>query len=120
MLVSSPRRPVLSGHLAETDWHLAFRTPQSFQAEYTGPFLKRERERERLVTWIHTEKQKQGGERMKNSLMITLKRRMIWRGNKTVIEVKRAAGSQQLDQGQTWLKKQKRRESEYVVEDRDP
>lgn len=54
---------------------------------------------------------------MKNSLMITLKRRMIWRGNKTVIEVKRAAGSQQLDQGQTWLKKQKRRESEYVVED---
>lgn len=29
---------------------------------------------------------------MKNSLMITLKRRMIWRGNKTVIEVKRAAG----------------------------
>lgn len=54
---------------------------------------------------------------MKNSLMITLKRRMIWRGNKTVIEVKRAAGSQQLDQGQTWLKKQKRRESKYVVED---
>lgn len=54
---------------------------------------------------------------MKNSLMITLKRRMIWRGNKTVIEVKWAAGSQQLDQGQTWLKKQKRRESEYVVED---
>lgn len=49
-LVSSPRRPALSGRLAETDWHLAFRTPQSFQAAHTAFFQWKERQRERLVT----------------------------------------------------------------------
>ncbi len=45
LIVSSPRRPALSRRLAETDRHLAFRTPQSFQAVYTG-FFNEEREGE--------------------------------------------------------------------------
>lgn len=72
-LVSSPRRPALNGRLAETGWHLAFRTPQSFQAEYTGLFND-EREGGETVTWTHAETKDKRGE-----LKFTLKSRMIWR-----------------------------------------
>lgn len=54
---------MLSGRLAETDWHLVFRALQSFQAKYTGLFnegggvggvgLS--------VTWTHAEKEMNGG-----------------------------------------------------------
>lgn len=90
LLVSSPRRPALSERLAETDWHLAFRTPQSFQAEYTGLFQWREREKERLVLCRKIEKRA----RMKYCLKNALKSRKVWRNEQR-------AGQRQTEEGQT-------------------
>lgn len=79
-LVSSPRRPALSGCLAETDWHLAFRTPQSFQAKYTGLFNEVGevgwcRWGEGVsVTWAHAEKEMNGGEERVTDIKIAEQR----------------------------------------------